>query len=75
MEFKLGLSCKPSHFELTLGLLALLDEVSTAIDDFSFYEPFLVLLAWSLNNLNKSIDKLLTEVTSLTIDVLFFVGC
>ena len=46
------------NLKLVLRLLSLLYQVTAAIYDLGFHQPFLVQLAWSLNNLDQRVYKL-----------------
>jgi len=63
---------KPSHVQLVFGLLSLLDQVTTAVDDLCFDQTTLILFARPLNNFNQSIDYLQAKCARIAVDVLFF---
>ena len=73
MHLFFGFGGKSSNLELTLGLLPLLNEISTAIDDLGLNELSLVLFARSLNSFNERVDELQSEVGSIAVQILFFV--
>ena len=58
-----------SH-ELMLRLLALLDQVTAAVNDLGFDKSLLVLLAGALNNLNQRAHELQAEGARVTVDEL-----
>ena len=75
MELHLLWSGEASRKELMLALLALLDQVSAAVDDLGFDEPLLVLFARALNHLHKSRHQLQTERATVAVHELLLIHC
>jgi len=56
MNVQFSFCGKPSHLQLHLVLLALLDQVSAAVDDLGFDQPLLIKLAGPLYNFDQGVD-------------------
>lgn len=73
MQICLGRSDEAPDAELALRLLALLNQVSAAVDDLGFDESSLVHLARSLHHFDESADKLIAKSARVAVDELFLV--
>lgn len=61
--------------QLSFGLLALLNQVTAAVNDLGLDQSFLVELARTLHYLDQGVDQLHAQVARVAIYVLFFVDC
>ena len=73
MPVKLAWTRKAFDEQLTLLLLALLDEISAAVNDLGIDQPDLVHLARSLHRLDKCVNQLHAEVAAVAVDELLLI--
>ena len=75
MPIKLAWTSKSFDKKLTLFLLSLLYQISTAVNDLCFDQPDLIHFAWTLDCLDQGVNQLHSEIAAVAIDELLLVYC